>query len=279
MAVKPISLSIDTINNDTVLKYENVRKGDTLKFNISIFEGSESKDLAGESMHIVLAKPDGYAVEKIINSITGNNFDVEFDVQATLAIGDVEGIIEIISTNAQGATTSDITNVFTFKVKPNPSGNIIIQSSNQIETLTQIINLINSYNANADNLAIQNNLTLANITELKTDIATGNTLTDRLETDITVGTEVTVRLESDISIGNQLDSNLKQDIATGGTVHNNLLIDIANGNDIISKLPTLNFNTILSYIELMNTMLSGSRLTDGDGNYLTDGNGNYLTMA
>jgi len=26
-------------------------------------------------------------------------------------------------------------------------------------------------------------------------------------------------------------------------------------------------------------MLSGSRLTDGDGNYLTDGNGNYLTMA
>jgi len=278
MAVKPLSLSIDTINNDTVLKYENVRKGDTLKFNISIFEDSQSKNLAGESMHIVLAKPDGYAVEKIINSITGNNFDVEFDVQATLSVGDIEGIIEIISTNSQGVVTSDITNIFTFEVKPNPSSNIVIKSADQIETLQQIVNLINNYNANADNLAIQNTLAIQNKADLTALNNTSDELVDRLETDAANGTEVAIRLEGDISTGNQLDSNLKGNIVTGTTVHNNLLIDILNGNATIAQLQNLDWNYIQSMFNLLEKMIADSILTDESSNRFTDENGNYLTM-
>lgn len=274
MAQKPIKVSVDTTNDDSVCIYNNIRKGDTLLMHVNISQGSVNLNLTGQTMHIVLRKADGYSVEKIIKNITSSNFDVAFDVQATLAVGDVEGIVEISDLSG-----TDITNTFTFEVKENPSTDIVIKSADQIETLQQIVALINTYNANADNLAIQNQLAIQNKTDLTTLNATSETLANRLETDIANGTDTAVRLEDDIATGNTLDSNLKGDIATANTSHNTLVIDIANGNDIISKLPTLNFNTILSYIDLMNTMLKGSRLTDGNGNYLTDGNGNYLTIG
>jgi hypothetical protein len=271
---KPIKVKIDTTTSCTVTNYSNIRKGDTLKMTIVMYQDSESLDLTGQSMHIILRKADGYSVEKRISSVTGNLFDINFDIQATLAVGYVEGEVQVSDLNG-----NCISNHFTFEVKPTLGEDIVIKSADQIETLQQIIGLINTYNANADNLAIQNQLALQNEANLSALNSNAETLTNRVEEDIVDATEVAERVEEDISKGNQLDSNLKQDFSIGFPLHDKLLVDIANGNDIIQKLPSLNWNVILSYIDLMNTMLGGSRLTDGNGNYLTDGNGNYLTIG
>jgi plasmid maintenance system antidote protein VapI len=221
----------------------------------------------------VLQKPDGYATEKIINSVTGNIFQVAFDVQATIAVGDVEGVVEIIDSNG-----SNVTNTFTFEVKENPASSVVVNSKNEIETLQQIIGLIASYNANADNLAVQNVLAIQNKADLTALNTTSETLANRLESDITNGTATAIRLENDIVTGNQLHSNLQQDFDTGGALHNNLLADIANGNYTISQLQGLYWPYIQSMLHLVEISFKGSRLTDGNGNYLTDGSGNYLTM-
>ena len=192
----------------------------------------------------------------------------------TDAIGTTIGEIKLVDANGESSSSK-----FFFEVKESLEKDIITKSANVLDTFIGIKNLIDSYNTNADNLATHNQLATQNKAELQGLNTNAETLANRVEKDITDGTEVAERLELDIATGNQVDSNLKQDISTGNTLHNNLLLDIANGNDILQKLPTLNWNIILSYIELMNTMLSGSRLTDGNGNYLTDGNGNYLTMA
>ncbi|MFT8351293.1 BppU family phage baseplate upper protein [Clostridium saccharoperbutylacetonicum] len=270
---KPIALSIDTVNNSSVISYDNIRKGDTLQMTIKIFQNSGNLDLTGQKMHVVLNKPDGYSVEKIIQSVTGNQFIVNFDLQATLAVGYVVGIIEISNSNG-----TNITNDFTFEVKENPASNIIIQSSNQIETLQQIEALIATYNANADNLAVQNQLAIQNKADLTNLNSTAGNLADRLEIDISTGTGVAIRLEDDIAKGNQLDSNLKQDITQGTTLHNVLLVDITNGNNVADYLKTLNFEYIKSMFNLVEKLLDNARLTDESDNYLTDENGNYLTM-
>lgn len=274
---KPINVKIDTTNDESVISYNNIRKGDTLLMTFKVFQGSQSLNLTGQTMHIVLQKPDGFAVEKIASSVTGNMFQVAFDVQATLAVGDVEGIVEISDVNG-----TDITNTFTFEVKKNPSSSIVINSKNEIETLSQISGLIAAYNGNADNLAIQNNLALANISTLKNDIVTSNTLDVALKNDIVVGTPLDVALKSDISIGQALDILLKSDISTGNAVNSSLITSIANGNEVIANLLNANWPSvwktiqeILSFYELIT---KGTMLTDGNGNYLTDGNGNYLTM-
>ena len=270
---KPISVAIDTKNDDARCLYENIRKGDTLLMTIKIFQDSASLNLTGQTMHIVLKKPDGYSVEKIASGVTGNTFQVAFDVQATLAIGDVEGIVEISDSNG-----TNITNVFSFEVKENPSSNIITQSSNQIETLSQIVALINSYNANADNLATQNTLAIQNIATLEGDISTAQATDTTLKSDISTGQVLDATLKSDISNGNTIHSNLLNDISTGNILYLNLDTAIANGNATIEGLKDVNIDTIKSYISLMDAILNGTRLTDENGNYLTDESGNYLTL-
>lgn len=125
---KPINVKIDTTNDESVISYNNIRKGDTLLMTFKVFQGSQSLNLTGQTMHIVLQKPDGFAVEKIASSVTGNMFQVAFDVQATLAVGDVEGIVEISDVNG-----TDITNTFTFEVKKNPSSSIVINSKMKLK--------------------------------------------------------------------------------------------------------------------------------------------------
>ncbi|CUU45566.1 emp24/gp25L/p24 family protein [Clostridium beijerinckii] len=264
---KPIKLSIDTTNANGECLYENIRKGDTLAMTIKIFQGSASLDLTGQKMHIVLQKPDGYSVEKIVQSVTGNQFVVNFDVQATLGIGDVEGIVEISDSNG-----TNITNTFTFEVKPNPSTNIVVKSSDQIETLQQIQKLIDNYNDNADNLALQNQLALQHENTLTNLNNTSGTLASRLETDIATGTSVAERLEDDITTGNALDVVLKADIANGTTLNNNLTITISDGKNVIAQLQNnANWQIIQQMFFLINKM-SISNLEDENGDYLVDEN-------
>ena len=271
--LKPIKISIDTLNDSTVANYNNIRKGDTLSMTINIFQNSASLNLSGQTMHIVLQKPDGYTVEKVVNSVTGSSFVVNFDVQATLGIGDVEGIVEISDTNG-----TNITNTFTFEVKPNPSDNIVIKSSNEIETLQQIIGLIAEYNGNADNLAIQNNIALQRINTLENDISTGNALHSNLQNDINTGNSLHTTLQSDISTGNALDAVLKEDISNGNLTHNNLLASIINGNEVIEGLNIANWAEIQSFISIMNIVLANIPLTSEFDIELTDENDIVLTL-
>lgn len=262
---KPIRVSIDTINNNSVCLYENIRKGDTLLMTVNIFQGSASLDLTGQTMHIVLQKPDGYAVEKIIKNVTGNNFQVAFDLQATLAVGDVKGIIEISDSNG-----TNITNEFVFEVKENPSSSVIINSQNQIETLQQVINLINSYNANAEYLAEQNTLAVQNKADLQSINSTSEILANRLEVDITNGTNTATRLENDIITGSALDATLKKDIAGGTTVHDLLTTVITDGDNVIAQLQNnANWSLIQQVFFLVNKMSIGT-LDDENGDYLID---------
>jgi hypothetical protein len=270
---KPISIDLDTTNDESVIQYENIRKGDTLLMTFNLFQGSVSLNLTGQSMHIVLQKSDGYAVEKIVNSVTGNNFQVAFDLQATLSVGDVIGIIEISDVNG-----TDISNTFTFEVKENPSSSIVINSKNEIETLSQITALINNYNNNADYLKQQNDLATQNIATLETDNTNGVNTAVRLEKDIVDGTATAVRLEGDITTGNALDLTLKDDITTGNQTDNNLKISITNGNQVVTELQNVDWVKIKSFMDLMEIVMNGMPLTDENAVELTDENGQVLTL-
>lgn len=277
---KPISFNIDTTNDSPFYIDKNINQGDTLAFTIKVSQGSQSLSLANQEVHIIIKRYNGYSVEmktgNALLNVSNNIITAVFkdNYLCTDAEGIAIGEIKLIDSTGESST-----NHFHFGVKKSLEKDIITKSANVLDTFIGIKNLIDSYNANADNLATQNQLAIQNKTDLANLNTNAETLANRVEKDIVDGTGIAERLELDITTGNQLDSNLKQDISIGDTLHSNLLLDIANGNDILQKLPTLNWNIIISYIDLMNTMLSGSRLTDGNGNYLTDGNGNYLTMT
>ena len=174
---KPIKINIDTLTNDTVCNYNNIRKGDTLKFTINMYQNSASLSLSGQSIHVILQKNDGYSVEKIFNIASGNVITAIFDEQATLATGEVQGEVQLIDSDG-----TCIANRFTFEVETTLADDIVIKSSDSIETLRQIQNLIDNYNSNADNLATQNSLALVNISTIGTSIATANNSKAALDT-------------------------------------------------------------------------------------------------
>jgi len=277
MAQKPIKLSVDTINDATVAIYDNIRKGDTLLMVIKLFQGSQSLDMTGQQIRIILHKSDGYDVEKILTGLTGTVLTVAFDVQATLAGGDVQGEIQL--TDATGTT---ISNWFVFEVKQSLGSNIVIKSSDKIETLQQVDALIAEYNGNAGQLAIQNALALTNISTLESDITTGNTLDESLKNDISIGTPLDLVLKSDISIGQALDILLKSTIAIGNTTNNTLLTSISNGNEVITNLTNANWNevwaTIQEILSFYIVISQGTIITDENKNYITDENGLIITM-
>ena len=270
---KPISISIDTKNDYSVANYDNIRKGDTLLMTIKLFQGSQSLSLTGQTVYIILKKADGYNVEKVISGITGNSLTVGFDIQATLAIGEVIGEIQISDGNG-----TSITNWFTYEVKPTLADDIVIQSSDEVQTLQQIQEIIDNYNDNADNLAIQNDLALQHEIDLTALNNTTDGLIDNLETDIATGNSLRTTLQGDITTGNALDVVLKADIANGTTVNNNLTLSVNNANEAISNLAGVNWSTIQSYIDLMNVMLSGMTITDENNVDITDENGISITM-
>jgi len=138
--------------------------------------------------------------------------------------------------------------------------------------LQQIQKLIDNYNDNADNLALQNQLALQHESTLTNLNNTGATLANRLETDISTGTSIAERLESDITTGNALDVVLKADIANGTTLNNNLTITISDGKNVIAQLQNnANWQIIQQMFFLINKM-SISNLEDENGDYLVDEN-------
>ena len=138
--------------------------------------------------------------------------------------------------------------------------------------MQQIQKLIDNYNDNADNLALQNQLALQHESTLTNLNNTGATLANRLETDISTGTSIAERLESDITTGNALDVVLKADIANGTTLNNNLTITISDGKNVIAQLQNnANWQIIQQMFFLINKM-SISNLEDENGDYLVDEN-------
>ena len=192
----------------------------------------------------------------------------------TDVIGTTIGEIKLVDSNGESSS-----NKFFFEVKESLGTDIITKSANVLDTFIGIKNLIDSYNANADNLATQNQLAIQNKAELQGLNTNAETLANRVEKDIVDATGIAVRVESDITTGNQLDSNLKQDFTQGNSLLAALLTATVNGNATIEGLKNVNIDTILSYISLMQIILKGTILTGGLGNYLTDGNGNYLTIG
>ncbi|WP_236897020.1 BppU family phage baseplate upper protein [Clostridium beijerinckii] len=276
---KPISLEIDTTTGGTKILDKNITQGDTLKFTIRVYQGTQSLDLTGQTIHIVVKRSSGYSVEmKTGNpflSVSGNVVTAIFkdEYLCTDVKGDTNGQIILIDSNGESST-----NYFNFEVEESLAADVAVKTANKLDSLIAIEETIENYNANADHLEEQNNLAIQNKADLTDLNATSGNLANRLETDITNGTNAAIRLENDTATGNQLHSNLQQDFNTGGVLHNNLLADIANGNYTIAQLQGLNWSYIQSMLNLLELSFKGSRLTDGNGNYLTDGNGNYLTM-
>ena len=277
---KPISFNIDTTNDSPLYIDKNINQGDTLAFTIKVSQGSQSLNLTGQTVHIIIKRASGYSVEMVTGNIllntSGNTIVAIFkdNYLCTDAIGTTIGEIKLVDANGESSS-----NKFFFEVKESLEKDIITKSANVLDTFIGIKNLTDSYNVNANNLAIQNQLAIQNKKDLADLNTNAETLANRVEKDIVDGTGIAERLELDITTGNQLDSNLKQDFTQGNSLLAALLTATVNGNATIEGLKNVNIDTILSYISLMQIMLKGTRLTDGLGKYLTDGNGNYLTIG
>lgn len=135
--LKPITLSIDTKTKNIVESYNDITKGDTLILNITMYQNSVSLDLTGQTIHILLRKPDGYNIENILTGVTGNTFSSEFSEQATLAEGEVEGEIQLIDSNGVS-----ISNKFIFVVGETIADDIMEASASSIQTLIDIEKLL-----------------------------------------------------------------------------------------------------------------------------------------
>lgn len=273
---KPISFKIDTIIGNTYEIPKNIRKGDTLAMTISMFQDSLSLNLTGQTIHIIIRKPDGYSVdmrsETAMGYLTVSNNQIVAIFKdkyiATSAAGIATGEIHLIDTNGE-----DITNWFVFEVGESLADDIVIKSEDKIDTLLEIENTIANYNLNADILAEQNNLAIQNKAELQALNTNANSLAVRLENDIVNGIEVAERLENDILTGNSLDITLKDDIKNGSTIHDNLQIAITDGNEVILQLQNnANWPMIQQIFDLVNKMSVGT-LDDENGDPWVDENG------
>jgi hypothetical protein len=276
---KPISLEIDTTTGGTKILDKNITQGDTLKFTIKVYQGSQSLDLTGQTIHIVVKRSSGYSVEmktgNSLLSVNGNIVTAIFkdEYLCTDVKGDTNGQIILIDSSGESST-----NYFNFEVEESLAADVVAKTANKLDSLIAIEETIEDYNANADHLEEQNNLAIQNKADLTALNTTSETLANRLETDIANGTATAERLENDIAAGNQLHSNLQQDFNTGGVLHNNLLADIANGNYTIAQLQGLNWPYIQSMFHLFETMIYNTALTNESDIELTDENDIVLTF-
>jgi hypothetical protein len=279
MAVKPISFSIDTTNDDPKYLIHNIKQGDDLQFTIDIYQDSANLNLVGQTVNVIVRRANKNDTEintgNSLLSINGNTLIATFkdEYMVTDAVGDCK--LEVVLTDSSGGST---TNTCIFAVQESLQGNLIVKLDDKIDTLAKINTFIDNFNIAKDVLEAD----LAAADEKIGIITTKNSEAviniNRLEADTVTGTELAIRLESDFPIGNQLDSNLKQDFVIGNSLLALLLTAISNGNIVISQLQNVNWPYIQSMFNLLENMVYGSKLTDGNGNYLTDGNGNYLTM-
>ena len=144
---KPILVRLDTITNLSETLYSNIIYSDTLQIKFKLFENGSALNLAGQTITVIIDKPNGHGIEKSITGITNNEFTVNFDSQATCIYGDVFG--QVILTDANGTS---ISNEFSYTVKKGRQDNLI-QSTDDVQTLVllrQLIldsqNTLNKYN-------------------------------------------------------------------------------------------------------------------------------------
>jgi archaellin len=277
---KPISVSIDTLNDDTVYISDTIKQCDDLHFTISMFQGSQSLNLTGQTIRVIVRRSN----QKDTEITTGNNllsfsnniisviFTKEYLV--TDSIGDAK--LEVVVSDTNGSSSS---NRCIFTVSESLAGNLIVELDSKIDTLTEIDNFINNFNLSKEEMEAQIALAKQHIETLEADIETGTTLAERLELDNINGIDIAERLEGDAVTGNQLDSNLKQDFIIGIPLHNNLLQDIANGNYTAEQLKNANWPYIQSMFELFEKQfLEGQELTDEYNIVFTDENDVIFTI-
>lgn len=138
---KPITITVDTLTKQVVENYSDISKGDILSITFKMFQNSVALDLTGQKIHIILDKKDGNSIEKIITGITGNEFTSEFNEQATLSIGEVEGQILLIDSMTKKQNSS---NKFVFEVGNSLGSSIITKSANDIQTLIDLEKILDA---------------------------------------------------------------------------------------------------------------------------------------
>lgn len=271
---KPIKISIDTITKNSTVNYDNIVKGDTLRMTINMYQNSTSLDLTGQIIDIILRKSDGYNYEKRnITVPSGNVLVVDFDIQATLAPGKVVGEIHVKDSNG-----ICISNKFIYEVDSTVADDIVEKSRDKIETLEEIQALIDVYNANADNLAVQNQLAQQHEANLSTLNTNADTIEKRLAKDIVDGTTLAERLERDNVEGLVIANRVELDISNSNTSEAKLQAAIINGNNVITQLQNFNWKTMQSWIDLMEFISVGIPFTDENSVEFTDENNVVFTM-
>ena len=133
---KPILIKLDTVTNLSEALYSNIVYSDTLQIKFSLFENSVGLNLSGQTITLIIKKPNGHGIEKNITGITGNTFTINLDEQATCIYGDVEG--ELILTDSNGTS---ISNRFSYYVKKGLQDGLI-NSTDDVQTLVSLRQLI-----------------------------------------------------------------------------------------------------------------------------------------
>lgn len=133
---KPILIKLDTVTNLSEALYSNIVYSDTLQIKFSLFENSVGLNLSGQTITLIIKKPNGHGIEKNITGITGNTFTINLDEQATCIYGDVEGELILIDSNG-----TSISNRFSYYVKKGLQDGLI-NSTDDVQTLVSLRQLI-----------------------------------------------------------------------------------------------------------------------------------------
>lgn len=276
---KPIPISIDTTNDSPYYIDKNINQGDTLAFTIKVSQGSQSLSLVNQEVHIIVKRFNGYSVEmktgNALLNVSNNVITAVFkdDYLCTDAEGIAIGEIKLIDSTGESST-----NHFRFEVKKSLEKDIITKSANTLDTFIGIKNLIDSYNANADNLAIQNQLALQHEVNLSTLNTNADNLAERLEKDISDGIPLAERLEKDNADGLIIANRVELDISNANLAENKLQAATVNGNNVITQLQNVNWKTMQSWMDLMEFISMGMPFTDENNVEFTDENNIIFTM-
>lgn len=276
---KLIRIDIDTTNDSPVYVDKNIKQGDTLAFTIKVSQGSQSLDLTGQSIHIIIKRSTGFSIEMISGnprlSSSGNTITAIFkdDYLCTDAIGNAIG--EIVLTDSIGGSS---TNHFYFEVKQSLARDIIVKMSDKLDTLIEIEELIASADLNVDELQEVIDSAIQNKAELTTINNNSDILANRLETDIENGTNAAIRIENDIVTGNSVAVRVESANSNGIITENKLQLATTSGNEVVNQLKNLNWESFQSWIYLMEFITSGIPFTDENNVEFTDENNIIFTM-
>lgn len=133
---KPILVRLDTITNISETLYSNIVYGETLQFHFKLFENGVALNLTGQTITLIIEKENGHGKEENITGITGNEFTIDLDAQATCIYGDVFGQVILTDTNG-----TSISNEFSYYVKKGRQDNLI-KSTDDVQTLVSLRQLI-----------------------------------------------------------------------------------------------------------------------------------------